>query len=363
MFRFFRQIRQRLVTGNQFGKYLLYAIGEILLIVIGIMIALQLDNHNEQRKIEATMVENLSELKLELESNMHNSHRILHFYSNRDSLIRQHLCKSITRDEVNVDIAMHWYLGVAAFMVDIDRDVLDKVLTKLENLPDDLADLKSQLRWLDGAYQEMEGNNDRLREITGREGEYRVQNLSWTHETWRWDRSFDADTNTQILDFILNDPHYKNQLQIYWLQVARNTVPDILNLRRGLIYNIETLSNYLDPSKDSSYQFPEDLRVDLTELVGTYRTFEKSPDGQQDIDMGEYVLFEEDGRLLSYTAFDPEQYINYQSEERVEWVTLTPTSTISPTGWFMHLVKRDTVSTALEYAGCNNRNLYFIKKE
>ena len=50
MLRFFRQIRQTLLTENRFSKYLLYAIGEILLVVIGILIALQIDNWNEDRK-------------------------------------------------------------------------------------------------------------------------------------------------------------------------------------------------------------------------------------------------------------------------------------------------------------------------
>ncbi|MEJ2162386.1 MAG: DUF6090 family protein [Robiginitalea sp.] len=50
MFRFFRNIRQRLITGSKFSRYLLYAVGEILLVVIGILIALQVDNWNETRK-------------------------------------------------------------------------------------------------------------------------------------------------------------------------------------------------------------------------------------------------------------------------------------------------------------------------
>ena len=50
MLRFFRNIRQRLLTDHKFSKYLLYAIGEILLVVIGILIALQIDNWNEERK-------------------------------------------------------------------------------------------------------------------------------------------------------------------------------------------------------------------------------------------------------------------------------------------------------------------------
>jgi hypothetical protein len=51
MLRFFRQIRQRLLTGNKSSKYLLYAVGEILLVVIGILIALQIDTWNEERKL------------------------------------------------------------------------------------------------------------------------------------------------------------------------------------------------------------------------------------------------------------------------------------------------------------------------
>jgi sensor domain CHASE-containing protein len=50
MIKFFRKIRQKMLTENKFSKYLLYAIGEIILVVIGILIAIQLNNLNENRK-------------------------------------------------------------------------------------------------------------------------------------------------------------------------------------------------------------------------------------------------------------------------------------------------------------------------
>ncbi|KAA3625028.1 MAG: hypothetical protein DWP94_02050 [Flavobacterium sp.] len=50
MIKFFRKIRQKLLTENKFSKYLIYAIGEIILVVIGILIALQINNANENRK-------------------------------------------------------------------------------------------------------------------------------------------------------------------------------------------------------------------------------------------------------------------------------------------------------------------------
>ena len=64
MIRFFRQIRQNMITESRFSKYLLYAIGEILLVVIGILIALQVNNWNEERKdrrSEKKIIENLKQ--------------------------------------------------------------------------------------------------------------------------------------------------------------------------------------------------------------------------------------------------------------------------------------------------------------
>ncbi len=49
MIKFFRHIRKRLLKENKFSKYLLYAIGEIALVMIGILLALQVNNWNEER--------------------------------------------------------------------------------------------------------------------------------------------------------------------------------------------------------------------------------------------------------------------------------------------------------------------------
>ncbi len=69
MLRFFRQIRQQLLTENRFSKYLIYAIGEILLVMIGILLALQVNNWNEDRKTRQAEHELLLNLKEELITN------------------------------------------------------------------------------------------------------------------------------------------------------------------------------------------------------------------------------------------------------------------------------------------------------
>jgi len=50
MIKFFRHIRQKLLSENKFSKYVLYALGEIVLVVIGILIALQINTINERQK-------------------------------------------------------------------------------------------------------------------------------------------------------------------------------------------------------------------------------------------------------------------------------------------------------------------------
>ena len=51
MLKFFRKIRQNLISSGKTASYLKYAIGEIILVVIGILIALQINNWNESRKL------------------------------------------------------------------------------------------------------------------------------------------------------------------------------------------------------------------------------------------------------------------------------------------------------------------------
>ena len=66
MIKFFRKIRQKMLTENKFSKYLIYAIGEIILVVIGIMIALQINNSNNKRIEKDREIKYLINIKLDL---------------------------------------------------------------------------------------------------------------------------------------------------------------------------------------------------------------------------------------------------------------------------------------------------------
>ncbi len=70
MIKFFRKIRLNMIKDNKVSKYILYAIGEIVLVVIGILIALNINNNNEQRKQRAQELHYLKNLESDLNMNI-----------------------------------------------------------------------------------------------------------------------------------------------------------------------------------------------------------------------------------------------------------------------------------------------------
>ena len=84
MIRFFRKIRQKLLSENKFGKYLTYAIGEIILVVIGILIALYINNLNTDKQESITLNGYLNNIAENIKSDQINLKKITAF---RDSSV------------------------------------------------------------------------------------------------------------------------------------------------------------------------------------------------------------------------------------------------------------------------------------
>ena len=96
MIKFFRKIRQKMLTENKFSKYLLYAIGEIILVVIGILIALSINNWNNQKIRSNEEVSLLQDMVVDLNQNIDVNNNVLkiHDYAlNRNITLYQVLLK------------------------------------------------------------------------------------------------------------------------------------------------------------------------------------------------------------------------------------------------------------------------------
>jgi hypothetical protein len=152
MLRFFRQIRQRLITDNKFSKYLLYAVGEILLVVIGILIALQIDNWNEERKSFIETNRLLHDLQDEIEIAVASRKEIIDTYQSS----RDHLASAL--DKITADppqklsnvecqeVAMSHYIRWSPFRIStLDEMVTSGKISLIKDveLRNDLLDFKN----------------------------------------------------------------------------------------------------------------------------------------------------------------------------------------------------------------------------
>lgn len=81
MIKLFKNIRKNLLNEGKNSKYLKYAIGEIILVVIGILIALQVNNWNENRISNTKKEKLLHALKIEFTSNLTQLDKVLYFDS------------------------------------------------------------------------------------------------------------------------------------------------------------------------------------------------------------------------------------------------------------------------------------------
>ena len=154
MLRFFRKIRQNLLEDGKTSAYLKYAVGEVLLVVIGILVALQVNNWNEFRKDRNTEKQIVKTIYEELEQNSEYSRSVL-------SQIEQRLSSTITLMEytsnANVSITAKTFdsLMIQAFILpqytpvkaDLDRlfgsDQIDLIQSpKLQEL---LSDYKNSM--------------------------------------------------------------------------------------------------------------------------------------------------------------------------------------------------------------------------
>ena len=154
MIKFFRKIRQRLLTENRFSKYLIYAIGEIILVVIGILIALQINNWNENQKLKRTEQALLLSLEQEIAANVFT---IKFFIKRNDSVLR--FSKALT-DSIYLDYNTLKEKSITGslnyFPLKLQTPVLDNILSNNSNLKTSPQNIITELRSLNYRYQEID---------------------------------------------------------------------------------------------------------------------------------------------------------------------------------------------------------------
>ena len=102
MIKLFRKIRQNLLSEGKTGSYLKYAVGEIILVMIGILLALQVNNWNDNRISKEELIYALDKISTDLNRDINFLDNIILEGDKLDSLAKTILSKTYKLDEMSV---------------------------------------------------------------------------------------------------------------------------------------------------------------------------------------------------------------------------------------------------------------------
>ena len=105
MLKFFRKIRYIYMEQNKTGKYFKYAIGEIALVVIGILIALQINNWNEARKESDKLNQVYERVLIDVENDIKELSANLAFIKNQERVFKAVINDSFTSDLLDIGLS------------------------------------------------------------------------------------------------------------------------------------------------------------------------------------------------------------------------------------------------------------------
>ncbi len=238
MLHFFRKIRHDLIANSQFFKYLKYAIGEIILVVLGILIALYINNQNEQRKERMRFDQVLAEVEKELETNISEARTYIYNSAISDSLFLKVLIDTLDIDD---------YQGEQGFILRTLAYTIDFVTLKDDSFKklNQSNNLTLEQEQLFGELNDLNNSTAKIEEFTNYLIEGHKKNLT-TIKKYDWFRNmvFSVDDKT-VNDYYLNDPEHFNSTTEYFILKSDNS-KYLINYYRKAVSVYEKIYNYLD---------------------------------------------------------------------------------------------------------------------
>ncbi len=156
MIKFFNKIRKQLLDDNKTGKYLKYAIGEIILVMIGILLALQVNTWNNNRELKKEEQKILKSLLGEFKENLEKFDNAYKFHQSRKKVIHYSMLadlKSLSADslfsilrKVNRNYTFDPFQGIYNAVINsgkielISNDTLKSKIARLQDLVRDYQD-------------------------------------------------------------------------------------------------------------------------------------------------------------------------------------------------------------------------------
>lgn len=213
MIRFFRGIRQSLLAQGRLKRYLVYAIGEIVLVVIGILIAVNINDWNADRKQQREIQQLLSAFEKDLAANIKECTTVLDWVAARDSICELILRGRVTREMYEAKTVGPMFTTYR--MASTSKENLERLLSKEELMGPGSRALLELLKSYKTQIEREAVVAERFREYVYDQNMYMVDHATW-YSTYRDSGSAEA------MDYFLNDPIYRNKTGFYHTLMTHN---------------------------------------------------------------------------------------------------------------------------------------------
>lgn len=242
MLKFFRHIRQRMIKENRVSKYLLYAIGEIVLVVIGILIALQINIWNEERKERTLELMTLTELHASFETDLNDINFNIGLHES--GLFACEMLLVAFEQAVPYNDSLDQYFGqfynISVFIN--STGAYETLKSRGMDIISNDSLRRKVVRMYDLIYYEIKENERSFDYIDLQENK-RFMLEQMTH--WEFFRS----AKPKDYDKISKDPHFRNRLE-YTVQVREMFIDRYLKAKRECESVLVALENEIDTLKD-----------------------------------------------------------------------------------------------------------------
>ena len=297
MIKFFRKIRFDLMEKNKTGKYFKYAIGEIVLVVIGILIALSLNNWNETRKQDSNFDKLIDALENEIIENIHETNYEIDGGRKVQSQGSKALSNEISRDEFIADLNLRQLITLNR--LDINSDDVSSLVNRQEDFPKKykvlIPHLKNYLK-IEERYTKMD--EEYAEQITSY-SDYLMKTQSWFASSYV--KVLDSIALYKQVDFYLESPVYKNYLAGF-LDGYSYSVREMIGVRSACLVILAEIKRIREnPSAD-----------DIQKLFGQYNI---APYSEQTCD---------DSKVSLSDFYEPSTYLplfNSSNQSRtIQWL-------------------------------------------
>jgi hypothetical protein len=242
MIKFFRKIRQNMITQNKVSKYLLYAIGEILLVVIGILIALQINSSNELKIQKENATSNLIQIHNELARSINNADFTIENYRKRDSLLHIILDNKVSYNDYKKFTIPFLSSAIANYSTfQIFDNGFESLMLDLSTLPIEYAPLTEDLKVL---YKSFKKDVDHWNTKIGINVSAHLESLRKT-KTWFADYQYNYTASDEIITYFLSDPFYKNDVAEFHNAAIGNHLGTIMWFRDHAINSYSAITKTL----------------------------------------------------------------------------------------------------------------------